>query len=45
MIRGLEAVAMRNGDKTGSGGPARAALILIASLEAKRRRAPTTPPG
>lgn len=42
-IRGLEAAATRKGDQTGSSGPARAALILIASLEAKRRR-PSTPP-
>lgn len=43
-IRGLEAVSARNGDQTGSSGPARAALILIASLEAKRQRAATPPP-
>lgn len=45
VIRGLEALATRNGDQTGSTGPARAALILIASLEAKRRRASTPPRG
>jgi hypothetical protein len=39
VIHGLEAVATRNGDRTGSSGPARAALILRISLEAKRRRA------
>jgi hypothetical protein len=44
VIHGLEAVATRNGDRTGSSGAARAALVLMASLEAKRRRASQPPP-
>jgi hypothetical protein len=43
-IRGLEATAARHGDQTGSSGPARAALILIAALAAKRQRASAPPP-
>ena len=44
VIRGLQTVAHSNGDRTGSSAPARAALILMASLEAKRKRASTPPP-
>jgi len=42
-IRGLESVAIRNGDRAGTSKSARAALILIASLEAKRRRSTPSP--
>jgi hypothetical protein len=44
VIQGLEQTAKRQGDRTGSSGPARAAQLLTASLEAKRQRLSAPPP-